>query len=51
MQNRNPYAAPQTQRGARRQRVEDYGEIRIFSRERAVSAGVRYIGYSMGLGC
>jgi uncharacterized membrane protein YhaH (DUF805 family)/Tfp pilus assembly major pilin PilA len=47
MQDRNPYAAPQTN-VARPDGVEEYGEIKIFSASGRIGR-VRYIGYTMGL--
>ena len=47
MQNRNPYAAPQTN-VARADGVEEYGEIKIFSASGRIGR-LRYIGYTAGL--
>ena len=47
MQNRNPYAAPQTN-VTRGDGPEEYGEVRIFSVSGRLGR-VRYIGYSVGL--
>jgi uncharacterized membrane protein YhaH (DUF805 family)/Tfp pilus assembly major pilin PilA len=47
MQNRNPYAAPQTN-VARGDSVEEYGEIKVLSASGRLGR-VRYIGYSMAL--
>lgn len=48
MQNRNPYAAPQTKVMTGDGSAEDYGEIKLLS-PRGRIGRVRYIGYSMGL--
>jgi uncharacterized membrane protein YhaH (DUF805 family)/Tfp pilus assembly major pilin PilA len=48
MQNRNPYAAPQTNVTRGDGNVEEYGEIKMFS-ARGRLGRVRYIGYSVGL--
>jgi type IV pilus assembly protein PilA len=48
MQNRNPYAAPQTNVG-RADPVEEYGEIKVFSPHGRLGR-VRFIGYSAGFG-
>jgi len=47
MQNRNPYAAPQTN-VTRGDGPEEYGEIKLFSASGRLGR-VRYIGYSTGL--
>lgn len=47
MQNRNPYAAPQTN-VARGDGVEEYGEVKVFSVSGRIGR-VRYIAYSIGL--
>jgi uncharacterized membrane protein YhaH (DUF805 family)/Tfp pilus assembly major pilin PilA len=47
MQNRNPYAAPQTN-VAGADPVEEYGEVKVFSASGRLGR-VRYIGYSAGL--
>lgn len=47
MQNRNPYAAPQTN-VTRGDGPEDYGEVKVFSVSGRLGR-VRYIGYSVGL--
>jgi Tfp pilus assembly major pilin PilA/uncharacterized membrane protein YhaH (DUF805 family) len=47
MQNRNPYAAPQTN-VARGDAPEDYGEVKIFSARGRIGR-VRYIGYTIGV--
>jgi uncharacterized membrane protein YhaH (DUF805 family)/Tfp pilus assembly major pilin PilA len=47
MQNRNPYAAPQTN-VTRGDGPEDYGEVKILSVSGRLGR-VRYIGYSVGL--
>jgi uncharacterized membrane protein YhaH (DUF805 family) len=47
MQNRNPYAAPQTN-VTRGDGPEEYGEVKIFSVSGRLGR-VRYIGYSVGL--
>jgi Tfp pilus assembly major pilin PilA/uncharacterized membrane protein YhaH (DUF805 family) len=48
MQNRNPYAAPQTNVTRGDSNVEEYGEIKMLS-ARGRLGRVRYIGYSIGL--
>jgi uncharacterized membrane protein YhaH (DUF805 family)/Tfp pilus assembly major pilin PilA len=48
MQNRNPYAAPQTNVTRGDGNVEEYGEIKLFS-PRGRIGRVRYIGYFFGL--
>jgi type IV pilus assembly protein PilA len=47
MQNRNPYAAPQTN-VTRGDGPEEYGEVKVFSVSGRLGR-VRYIGYSVGL--
>jgi uncharacterized membrane protein YhaH (DUF805 family)/Tfp pilus assembly major pilin PilA len=47
MQNRNPYAAPQTNVASSDSAV-DYGEVKIFSARGRIGR-VRYIGYSIGV--
>ena len=47
MQDRNPYAAPQTN-VTRGDGPEEYGEIKVFSASGRLGR-VRYIGYSVGL--
>src|SRR5687767_197575 len=47
MQNRNPYAAPQTN-VARGETAEEYGEIKVFSAQGRLGR-VRYIGYTTGV--
>ena len=48
MENRNPYAAPQTNVTPSERDADEYGEIKLFS-PRGRIGRVRYIGYSMGL--
>jgi uncharacterized membrane protein YhaH (DUF805 family)/Tfp pilus assembly major pilin PilA len=48
MQNRNPYAAPQTNVTLGESDVEEYGEIKVFSATGRIGR-VRYIGYTTGL--
>jgi len=48
MQNRNPYAAPQTNVTRGDSDVEEYGEIKMFSAQGRIGR-VRFIGYSIGL--
>src|SRR5688572_9112637 len=48
MQNRNPYAAPQTNVTRGDGNVEDYGEVKIFSARGRIGR-VRYIGYTIGV--
>src|SRR6188474_574688 len=45
MQNRNPYAAPQTNVTVGESAVDDYGEVSVF----AFIGRVRYLAYSIGL--
>jgi uncharacterized membrane protein YhaH (DUF805 family)/Tfp pilus assembly protein PilE len=47
MQNRNPYAAPQTN-VTQADSVAEYGEVKIFSVQGRIGR-VRYLGYSFGL--
>lgn len=49
MENRNPYAAPQTNVTPSDRDVAEYGEIKLFSPHGRLGR-VRYIGYSFGLG-
>jgi uncharacterized membrane protein YhaH (DUF805 family) len=48
MQNRNPYAAPQTNVTVGESAVDDYGEARIFAVGGRIGR-VRYLAYSIGL--
>lgn len=47
MQNRNPYAAPQTNVGRPDDPVEEYGEIRVLSPHGRIGR-IRFIGFSAG---
>lgn len=48
MQNRNPYAAPQTNVTVGESAVEDFGEVSVFAVSGRIGR-VRYLAYSMGL--
>jgi uncharacterized membrane protein YhaH (DUF805 family)/Tfp pilus assembly major pilin PilA len=48
MQNRNPYAAPQTNVAPGERAVEEYGEVRLFAVSGRIGR-VRYIAYSIAL--
>jgi uncharacterized membrane protein YhaH (DUF805 family)/Tfp pilus assembly major pilin PilA len=48
MQNRNPYAAPQTNVTRGDSAVEHYGEVKLFSASGRIGR-VRYLAYSIGL--
>ena len=48
MQNRNPYAAPQTNVTVGESAVDDYGEVSVFAFSGRIGR-VRYLAYSIGL--